>query len=233
MGKTKLTNTQEQELAKTIFEAMPEVEEMSVLGLLQYGSSALLKEAVAEEITRYLGRGFYQHWQAGQEFKGERNGYRRTAVDTPIGQVIYDRPLVAYAPDFESKFHTPYMRRPKAFANAIADMHVNGVSHRSVKRALKSVTGETVRLSKSTISRITKRLIEEFRAWQKRDLSHLPVKYLILDATRLKMRMDSSAKQPVMIAYAVLEDGRMETISIAVKNSESNGAWGGEHAQIL
>lgn len=225
MGKAKLTKTQEQELARTIFDAMPEAEEMSVLGLLQYGSSMLLKEAVAEEITRYLGRGFYQHLKGGQEFKGSRNGSRRTTVDTPIGQVSYDRPLVAYAPDFESKFHTPYMRRPKAFANAIADMHVNGVSHRGVKRALKSVTGENIRLSKSTISRITKRLVEEFKLWQKRDLSNLPVKYLLLDATRLKMRMDSSAKQPVMITYAVLEDGSMETISIAVKNSESNGAW--------
>ena len=67
----------------------------------------LLKEAVVSEITRYLGRGFYRHLKAGEEFKGNRNGYRRTTVDTPIGQVSYDRPLVAYAPDFESKFHTP------------------------------------------------------------------------------------------------------------------------------
>jgi len=127
-----------------------------------------LKEAITNEITRYLGREFYKHVKGGQEFKGDRNGYRRTRVDTPIGQVEYERPLIAYAPEFESKFHTPYMRRPKAFANAIADMHVNGVSHRSVKRALKSVTGEKVRLSKSTVSRITKRLINEFRAWKTR-----------------------------------------------------------------
>jgi transposase-like protein len=39
---------------------------------------------------------------------------------------------------------------------AVTDMYVNGVSTRKVKDALKSVAGEKIRMSKSTVSRITK-----------------------------------------------------------------------------
>jgi putative transposase len=203
----------------------PEVREMSLMGLVQFGSSMLLKEAVAAEITAYLGRGFYKHLQEGKEFKGHRNGSRLTTIDTPIGQVSYDRQLLVNAPNFESKYHRPYMRRPEAFANSIADMHVNGVSTRNVKRALKSVTGEKVRLSKSAVSRVTKRLRNEFNEWKKRDLSKLPIVYLFLDAIRIHMRLDNTAKEAVLIAYGVMEDGTFETLSIGLKNSESDKAW--------
>lgn len=167
---------------------------LSLIGLVQFGSSLLLKEAVAAEITAYLGCGFCKHLKAGEEFKGHRNGSRETTIDTPISQVVYDCQLLVNAPGFTSKFHTPYMRRSEAFANAVADMHVNGVSIRNVKRALKSVATEKVRLSKSAVSRITKRLRNEFGEWKKRDLSKLPVVYLFLDAIRIHMRLESTDK---------------------------------------
>jgi len=223
--KIKLSDRKAQEVAQTILDAVPQGAELSVMDLLQFGSSELLKEAVAREITAHLGREHYRHLTPEQEFKGQRNGYRKTPLDTPIGQVIYDRPLVAYAPDFKSRYHKRYAKRPQEFASAIADMHINGVATRNVKRALKAVSGEKVHLSKSTVSRITKHLVKEFKAWQARDLSKLNVAYLIVDAIRVKMRQDSSPKQSVMIAYAILYDGSFQTLSIAVKNAESNATW--------
>ena len=202
-----------------------ELEQSSVMGLLQFGSSLLLKEAIADEITKYLGRDFYKHLKKEDTFKGERNGYRRTRLDTPIGQVEYERPLVSYAPEFQSKFHVPYMRRPKEFSESICDMHVNGVSYRNVKKALKSVAGKNVQLSRSTVSRITKKMNEEFNNWKVRDLSSLKIAYLIFDAIRVPMRLGGKSLDSVMIAYAVLEDGNVETISIATRNGESNACW--------
>ena len=201
------------------------LQEMSLMGLMQYGSQALLKQAMLEEITAYLGRGYYQHLKEGQAFRGERNGTRKTTIDTPIGPLVYDRPRLAYAPEFQSRFHVASMRRPEAFADMVADMHVNGVSTRNVKKALQAVAGDKIRMSKSTVSRITKRLRQEFVAFQRRDLSNLPVVYLFLDAIRIHMRLQSTPKEAVMIAYALLEDGSFETISIGLKNSESALAW--------
>ncbi len=212
---------------ENLVNALPaELGELSTLGLLRFGGELLLKKAVEEEITRYLGRGFYEHMKGNQESTGYRNGTRQTRVDTPIGQLTYERQLLTGAANFVSQYHTPYMRRPQEFAQAVGDMHVNGVSSRNVKRALKAVTGEKVRLSKSAVSRVTKRIRLEFGEWKKRKLSDVPAVYLFLDAIRVKMRVGSTAKDSVMIAYAVLEDGSFETLAIAARNSESNNAWG-------
>ncbi len=225
MGRKRKTSTSASQ--EIIVNAMPsELLELSTMGLLQFGSELLLKKAVEAEITRHLGRGFYEHLKGDQESTGYRNGTRQTTIDTPIGQVSYPRPLLTGAPDFKSRYHVPYMRRPHEFADAIGDMHVNGVSSRNVKRALKAVTGEKVRLSKSAVSRVTKRVRLAFGDWKKRKLSDLKVVYLFLDAIRVKMRIGETSKDSVMIAYGVLEDGSFETLAIATRNSESNVAWG-------
>lgn len=199
---------------------------MSLISLLQFGSNLLIKEAIAKEIDAYLGRSHYEHREEGDRFKGYRNGYQVTTIDTPIGQVAYDRPKLANAPDFRSQFHVPHMRRPDEFAASITDMYVNGISTRKVKGALKAVTGERVRLSKSTVSRVTKRLREEFTTWRKRSLADLDVAYLFLDAIRVGMRIGGHGKDAILIAYAIMSDGHLELLSVDLGHSESDRSWG-------
>jgi len=183
----------------------------------------LLKEAIAAEITTHLGRDKYG--RAG-EAKGYRNGYQKTKIDTPAGPVEYDRPKVTGCPEFKSQFHTPHMTRPEEFAEQIADMYVNGVSTRKIKKSLEAVAGKKVRASRSTVSRITKRLRDEFAQWKKRDLSDLKVAYLFLDAIRVGVRMGSKGKDAVLLAYGILENGTTELLSIGLAHSESNSSWG-------
>ncbi|MCA9324701.1 IS256 family transposase [Candidatus Saccharibacteria bacterium] len=195
---------------------------MTVMSLLQHGSGLLLKEAIAQEIDQHLGRCRYQR---NGKVPGHRNGYQTTRIDTPIGQVEYERPKVT-GTDFKSQYHTAHMRRPEEFASAVTDMYVNGVSTRKIKDSLKSVTGKKVRMSKSTVSRITKRLRNEFAQWKIRDLSHVRVAYLFLDAIRIGMRMGGKGKDAVLIAYGILQDGTTELLSIGLSHSESNRSWG-------
>lgn len=196
-----------------------------IMELLKFGSSELLKQAVEEEITQYLGRERYERLSVGIETQGFRNGYRETRVDTPIGQVVYPRQRMGDAPEFKSAYHTPYMRRPEEFADAVAEMYVTGVSTRKVKKALKAVAGDDVRLSCSTVSRITKRLRDEYDTWCKRSLSDLKVIYIFFDAIRVGMRIGGTNKDCVLIAYAVLENGDFETLSVGLGNSESEKVW--------
>lgn len=199
---------------------------MSLMSLLQFGSATLLKEAIAAEITNYLDRGRYQHHSEDQDFMGYRNGYQKTKLDTPMGQIEYDRPKVTNAPGFSSQFHQKFMRRPEEFATAVTDMYVNGVSTRKVKNSLRAVTGKKVRLSKSTVSRITKSLREEFRQWKKRDLSDFRVAYLFLDAIRVGMRVGGTTKDSVLIAYGIMQDGSLEVLGIDLTQSEADKSWG-------
>lgn len=196
---------------------------MSLMSLLQFGSATLLKEAIANEITLYLGRSHYQH---GDEFKGHRNGSQQTRLDTAMGTLEYDRPKIANAPDFKSQFHVPHMRRPEEFSAAITDMYINGVSTRKVKDSLKAVAGEKLRMSKSTVSRVTKQLRNEFIVWQKRRFDDRDVAYLFLDAIRVGMRMGGSGKDAVLLAYAIMVDGTMELLSLDLGHSESERSWG-------
>lgn len=197
--------------------------QMSLSSLLQFGTGLLLKRAIAAEITEYLGRSHYQH---GDEFKGHRNGYQKTRLDTGVGVIEYDRPKLANAPNFQSQYHVRRMRRPEEFAQVVTDMYVNGVSTRKVKDSLKAVAGERSRLSKSTVSRITKRLRDEFTAWRKRTFESLDVAYLFLDAIRVGMRVGGTQKDAVLLAYAILQDGSMELLSIDLGHSESDRSWG-------
>lgn len=214
-----------QKISQNTSEELPGSEflEMSVLAVLRHGSGLLLKEAIEAEITQHLGRLRYQH---SEEFRGHRNGYQATNLDTPVGPICYDRPKLAYAKDFRSHFHTPHVRRPEEFSVAVTDMYVNGVSTRKVKDALKAVTGEKISLSKSTVSRITQRLREEFQTWRKRSLAEFDVAYLFLDAIRVGMRMGGTGKDAVLVAYGILQNGAVELLSVDLGQSESDRSWG-------
>lgn len=196
---------------------------MSLMSLLQFGSGMLLKHAITGEITEYLGRSHYQH---GEAFKGHRNGSQKSRIDTPMGVVEYDRPKVAYAPDFKSQYHVANMRRPDEFAQAVTDMYINGTSTRKVKDSLKAVAGTRTRLSKSTVSRITKRLRDEFTDWKTRSLADVDIAYLFLDAIRIGMRLQNSPKDAVLIAYGITTSGSMELLAIDLGHSESDRTWG-------
>lgn len=190
--------------------AQIDLPQVSLMGLLQDGSQTLLAEAIKAEISVALGRGYYQHSGSSGAAKGYRHGVRKTTLDTPIGPITYDMSRINGI-DFQSQLHVPYMRRPSEFAAQICDMYV---------------TGDKIKMSKSTVSRITKALVEEFKAWKKKDLSELRVSYLFFDAIRIGMRIGGKTSDSVMIAYAILEDGSFTVLSIDISHSESNKSWG-------
>ena len=224
--KRKLNLEQEQGIVQSIVEAMPQgLNGLSLLGVIQWGSQEILKHAIIAEINEHLGTKPYERLPEGIAPKGERNGFRPTTIDTPVGQVTYDRQRLVNAPEFKSKLHTPYMRRPEELASAVTEMYVSGVSTRKVKRALKAITGEKARLSRSTVSRITEKLREEFKNWKNQSLKEKKVVYLFLDAIRIGMRLENTAKQAVLLAYGVLEDGSFELLSVGLGHSESDDTW--------
>lgn len=199
------------------------------MDLVRHGAQTLLKQAVEAEVAEYLGRARYEHGAGVPEADrpaAYRNGTRKTRIDTPSGTLVYDRQRLAGAPDFRSQFHTPYMRRPEEFDAAVGEMYVEGVSTRKVKKALKAVAGDDLRMSRSTVSRITEKLREEFRAWKKRSLAECEIAYLFVDAIRVGMRLEKTRKQAVLVAYAVLKCGKFEALSIGIGNEESGDVWG-------
>lgn len=199
---------------------------ISLMELLRHGATSLLKTAIEAEITEHLRRARYEHTVGDEMARAYRNGHRDARIDTPSGPIVYSRQKITGDPNFKSKIHSPHLRRPEEFDQAVAEMYISGVSTRRVKQALQSVAGESLRMSRSTVSRITEKLREEFRQWKKRDLSKLSVAYVFVDAIRIGMRFERARKQAVLVAYAALEDGKFETLSIGLGNEESSDVWG-------
>ena len=108
--KRSLNLDQRQEFVQSVVDSVPEgIKDLSLLGVMKWGGEAVLKHAVIAEINEFLGTQPYQRLGDGIEGRGERNGFRRAVIDTPVGQVEYDRQRLVNAPGFQSKLHTPYM----------------------------------------------------------------------------------------------------------------------------
>jgi transposase-like protein len=49
--------------------------------------------------------------------------------------------------------------------------------------------------------------------------------YLVLDGIRLGIRRNTKEKEAILVAWAFLEDGKRELISVSLGNQESYAAW--------
>jgi putative transposase len=106
----------------------------------------------------------------------------------------------------------------------VRGMYVRGLSTQDVSALYRDTFGAS-RLSKSTVSRVTQQLNQDFDVWRRRDLSELPVAYLFLDGQYHAARQGSDEKEGVLSAYALLEDGRPVLLHLDLGPRESYDAW--------
>src|SRR3970040_2997941 len=103
-------------------------------------------------------------------------------------------------------------------------MYVRGLSTEDVGELYGEALGPS-RLSKSTVSRITQQLNQDFEVWRKRDLSELNVVYLFLDGQYHAARPGTDEKEGELSAYALLDDGRPVLLHLDLGPRESSDAW--------
>lgn len=110
----------------------------TLMEILRHGATSLLKTAIEAEITDHLKRARYEHAVGNEKTRAYRNGHREARIDTPSGAIIYSWQRIAGDPDFKSKIHSPHMRRPEEFDQAVAEMYISGVSTRKVKNGIQT-----------------------------------------------------------------------------------------------
>jgi putative transposase len=125
---------------------------------------------------------------------------------------------------FHSELLPPRVTRMEEIQDIIPLLYMNGISTRKVKKSVAKLLGKRG-LSHQNVSRITEKVVEEFKQWKQRDLTNLKVAYLILDGTRLAVRAGTREKEAVLVAWGFLEDGSLEPVSISLGNQESYNAW--------
>jgi putative transposase len=201
----------------------PAPAEAPMVGFVGRLARYMLQVAIEAEATAFLGRGHYR--RGDRQRVGWRNGYEPKQVQSEAGVLELAVPQLRntdqpFRPAVTDRLHT----RTADLESLVRGMYVRGLSTQDVS-ALYTDTFGGSRLSKSTVSRVTQQLNQDFETWRRRDLSDLSVVYLFLDGQYHAARQGTDEKEGVLSAYALLEDGQPVLLHLDLGPRESYDAW--------
>ena len=118
----------------------------------------VFNQILQAEMTEHLGADRYER---SEDRSGYRNGSYERKLTTRVGQLTLEVPRCKDG-SFSTKLFQRYQRSEKALVLALMEMVVQGVSTRRIKKITTELCGQE--FSKSTVSRLTKRLDEQVKA---------------------------------------------------------------------
>lgn len=154
--------------------------------------------------------------------RDRRNGTYTRRLLTSLGQIDVAVPRTR-ATGSPSEVVGRYQRRTEEIDALLTSAYVNGVSHRKAGELTEALIGE--RVSRSTVSRVTKRLDAQVEALQGAaiDGAH---PYLYLDATFVDARWARTVENvSALVAYAVGPDGHRHLLGVVLGVEESEASW--------
>lgn len=213
------------QMSKRLFELLDgQAETEDVLSeLMRRGTERLLQQALEAEVTDFLGRARYERSDA-ETPAGYRNGYRDRTLKTAEGRLKVRRPRVRETDEpFESSLLARIEGLEQRLQQLALEMYVRGLSTRDIEETLTDQDGEPL-LSRSSVSRLTEALHEEYEAFAARDLSELDVVYLFVDGVYEAVR-SYTRNQAILCAWAICSDGSKQMLHLGCAGSESKDAW--------
>ena len=184
--------------AETIYQALIEAELSSVIGALPHERSS--------------------------SRTGHRNGYRARVLASTAGDLELRIPKLRAGSFFPSLLERRRRVDQSLFA-VIMEAYLHGTSTRKVDDLVKAL-GADSGISKSEVSRICADLDTEVAAFRDRSLAGQAFRYVFLDATYCKARVDHRVvSQAVVVATGVAADGHREVLGFEVGDSEDGAFW--------
>jgi putative transposase len=137
---------------------------------------------------------------------------------------VRDREVAAGDPGripFTPAILPPYMRGSKLIEALLPILYVKGISTGDFSEALAALLGKDAPgLSPTTIIRLKDGWLEEYDAWQKRDLSAKHYVYVWADGIYLQARLEDE-KQCILVLIGTTPEGRKELIGFTDGARES------------
>jgi putative transposase len=126
--------------------------------------------------------------------------------------------------EWKSSALRAYQRRTVAADALIASTYLAGTNTRRVRRALATLFSGAV--SKDMVSRVWRKVKNDWEAWNARSLAAEPIVRLILDGTVVRVRLDRKAtSMSLLVVMGVREDGQKVLLAIKSMGGESSEAW--------
>lgn len=180
--------------------------------------TVLLNSAMVAERSDHLRAAPYER---SPERLGYANGYKDKAMKTRLGILPLKVPQTRDG-EFYPQSLERGLRSERALLLAIAEMYVQGVSTRRVKKIVEELCGTDI--SSTQVSRAAAELDGLLEAWRSRDLDRYP--YLVLDARYEKVRQGGQVLDAaVLIACGVDDQGNRDILGCSVSLSEAEVHW--------
>lgn len=178
-----------------------------------------IQQVLEEELTAFLHAEPYTRTESR---RGYRNGYKPRVLKTRVGRLELMVPKDRDG-QFRTELFEKYQRSEKGLVLAIAEMYVQGVSTRKVKKITEELCG--LEISKSQVSVLANRLDAEIDKWRMRPLTKR-YEYLMVDARGERIRRDGAIiPQSALIVVGVDSEGFRETLGVWCADSESEASW--------
>jgi transposase-like protein len=119
----------------------------------------------------------------------------------------------------------PYMRRSRSIEMLLPILYLKGFSTGDFTEALAALLGKDAPgLSGSAIARLKDGWLDDYDAWQKRDLSAKRYVYVWADGIYLQTRLEDE-KQCILVLIGATPEGRKELIGFTDGTRESAQDW--------
>ena len=211
---------------RSFIEAVLEEELKAALGRERYARLT----SPSEPGATVAGLGNEETAAAPAPAKGHRHGRREREITGTFGSITVAVPRARLqaadggTAEWQNKTITAYRRRTKEVDALIAGAYLAGTNTRRVSRALAGLFQGAV--SKSTVSRVWRKIKADWEAWTARDLGNEDVVRLILDGTVAKVRLDRKATSiTLLVVLGVRRDGQKVLLAVKSMGGESEAAW--------
>ncbi len=152
-----------------------------------------------------------------------RNGhYQRSFLVKGLGKLAVKVPRDRKG-SYSTEILDKYQRTETALKEDVAVMYLMGTSTRSLALISKRLLG--AKISHAQVSECSSVLCESVEKWRTRPIEE-EIKYLYLDGTNFKMRIDGSIEQvTVLVVIGVTASGHKKVLSLQAGDKESAGNW--------
>ncbi len=183
-----------------------------------------LNNLMQTEFELFIGREKHQRQSLiSVTERNYRNGhYQRSFAVKGLGRLAIKVPR-----DRLGKYRTQvldkYQRTEAALKEDVAILYLMGTSTRALSLISKRLLGH--KISHAQVSECSKALCESVERWRTRPIED-EIKYLYLDGTNFKMRIDGSIELvSVLVVIGVTNSGHKKVLALQAGDKESAGSW--------
>jgi transposase-like protein len=196
--------------------------------LARHGAQRMLAAALEAEVADYVERYRGERDESDHAMVVRNGRAQQRKVATGAGVLEIRAPRVNDRREgkrFTSAILPPYMRRSPRLEEALPVLYLRGLSTGDFAPALEVLLGQAARgFSATTITRLKQVWDEEYKNWNKRDLSNKRWAYMWADGVTFPVRLEDDALT-CLVLVGVTEDGTKEVIALEDGYRESEESW--------